>query len=194
MKKALIIVVVIIVILSILLIYQNYSTRDTIKDAKSTLVVKSPAFKHGEMIPAKYTCESEDISPAIFWDHIPEGTKSFVLIATDYDAPSEYFPILTIIHWIIYNIPSDTLSLPEGIAKDPELKNGAKQGNNSLGKIGYIGPCPPMGTHDYHFKVYALDMTIDIDSQDATKSGILEAAKGHVLGIGELVGKYKKQE
>ena len=193
MKKTIIIVLVIVFVIAVLLYYQNSTGRDIIQEAKSVIIVKSPAFKNGEMMPAKYTCDSEDISPAIFWDQVPEETKSFVLIATDFDAPSENFPILTIVHWVVYNIPSNILSLPEGVTKNSEIENGAKQGKNTTGDFGYMGPCPPMGTHDYNFKVYALDTVLDLVPDEATKKSVLEAAKGHVLGMGELIGKYKSQ-
>ncbi|MDY6933559.1 MAG: YbhB/YbcL family Raf kinase inhibitor-like protein [Spirochaetota bacterium] len=194
MKKTILLVVLLIIFIIVISIYyQNYVGRDIIENAESTLIVKSSAFNNGGMIPSRYTCESENISPEISWENAPEGTKSFVVIVTDYDAPSEKFPIITFVHWVVYNIPANVLSLPEGVPVETNLDNGSMQGNRSFGGVGYTGPCPPMGTHEYSFKVYALDTTLNLLPEDATKKRVLEFAKGHVLGIGELIGIYKKQ-
>jgi Raf kinase inhibitor-like YbhB/YbcL family protein len=149
--------------------------------------VKSSAFEEGCMIPSKYTCDGEDISPPIEVHGIPEGTKSIALISDDPDAPMG-----TWIHWVLYNLPADTRQLEEDITSDEVLPNGAKQGTTDFGGIGYGGPCPPSGTHRYFFKVYALDTQVE-PAPGATKEQLLTAMEGHILAQGQLMGKYKRQ-
>lgn len=130
------------------------------------LKITSPAFKEGEMIPMKYTCKGEDISPEINWFGAPKGTKSFILICDDPDAPMG-----TWVHWVVYNIPASITKLQECFPKDSVLKNGIKQAKTSFGSTGYSGPCPPSGTHRYFFKVYALNKFLALDPQKSTKKG-----------------------
>jgi len=161
--------------------------------SQKILKVTSSAFEKGGMIPSKHTCDAENVSPHISWEGAPEGTKSFVIISYDPDVPMRYISIYTWIHWVVYNIPPDLSSLPEGIPEDETLENGAMQGMTSFKKIGYGGPCPPFGTHRYYFKVYALDTTIDLEPKKATKNRVLKAIEGHILAEGELMGRYRRQ-
>ena len=119
--------------------------------------VLSSAFKEGGAIPKDYTCDGKNVSPPLRWSDYPAGTKSFALICDDPDAPSR-----TWVHWVLYDLPSTTESLPERVSADYTLPNGAKQGTNDFGKTGYGGPCPPSGTHRYLFKVYALDTMLNL--------------------------------
>jgi len=151
------------------------------------LTVTSPVFKNGEMIPVKYTCKDEDISPEINWSGAPKTTKSFVLICDDPDAPMG-----TWVHWVVYNIPANVKKLQEGFPKDTELKNGIKQARTSFGKSGYGGPCPPSGTHRYFFKVYAINKMLTLDPQKSDKNSVLKAIQGSIVGYGELMGKFGK--
>ncbi|MEF9438016.1 MAG: YbhB/YbcL family Raf kinase inhibitor-like protein [Candidatus Mariimomonas ferrooxydans] len=160
---------------------------ETKGEPKMEIKVKSSAFEHGGMIPSKYTCDGDDISPPLSWEGVPEGTKSIALISDDPDAPMG-----TWVHWVLFNLPPDTSELPEDVAKKEELENGAKQGRNDFPKIGYGGPCPPSGTHRYYFKIYALDTMLDL-SPGATKKDLLKAMEGHILAEGQLMGKYKRQ-
>src|SRR6266576_238629 len=156
-------------------------------EAQQKIVLTSAAFQHGADIPRKYTCDAEDVSPPLRWTNAPAATKSFVLIADDPDAPGG-----TWMHWVIYDLPTDTKELPEALAKTEALANGAKQGVNDFRKIGYGGPCPPPGSaHRYFFKLYALGAPTQLKPR-ATKQEVLEAIKGHVLGEGELLGHYKR--
>ena len=164
------------------------SNETTLKnEGKKTMKITSLAFVNNGMIPAKYTCDGEDISPPLQWDGIPDGTKSFALICDDPDAPMGTF-----VHWVLYNLPAETKELAENIPADKELSNGARQGTTDFRRIGYGGPCPPSGTHRYFFKIYSLDTKLDLPA-GATKSQLLKAMEGHILGQGELVGKYKRQ-
>jgi len=150
------------------------------------MTITSTAFQDGETIPTRYSCDGEDISPALSWSGAPEGTQSFVIILDDPDAPGGTFN-----HWVIFNIPASTTELGEAVPTTPELASGARQGTTSFGTIGYGGPCPPLGTeHHYHFILYAIDQTLDL-SAGATKTQVLNAIEGHILGQTEIVGLYQ---
>lgn len=149
--------------------------------------LKSSAFQQGASIPAKYTCDGEDISPPLNWSEPPAGTKSFTLISDDPDAP-----VGTWVHWVAWNIPASARSLDENLPKTASLPGGAKQGTTDFRRIGYGGPCPPSGTHRYFFKLYALDTTLNLPSS-TTKKDLEKAMQGHILGQAELIGKYRRR-
>ena len=151
------------------------------------LVISSSAFAEGGMIPAKYTCDGQDVSPPLAISGIPEQAKSLALISDDPDAPRG-----TWVHWVLYNLPPDTKGLPENIPGDEKLKDGARHGVTDFGSFGYGGPSPPGGTHRYFFKVYALDIMLDLSGK-VKKADVEAAMKGHVLAEGQLMGKYKRQ-
>lgn len=147
--------------------------------------LESGAFKEGATIPSKYTCTGQDKSPPLSWTNAPSGTKSFVLICEDPDAPSGTFD-----HWIIYDIPSSVNSLKEGILKNGDVAGGMKQGRNSFGDIGYDGPCPPAGpAHRYYFKLYALNTEISL-SPGVVKGQVMQEMSGHILKEASLMGKF----
>lgn len=148
--------------------------------------LKSPSFKEGEMIPVRFTCDGEDISPELVWGSIPTECRTLAIICDDPDAPMG-----TWVHWVIYNIPADLGGLEEGIPADDILPNGAQQGNNGWRRIGYGGPCPPGGTHRYFFKIYALDTALDL-GPGATKSELTDAMEGHIVAQGQLMGRYSR--
>jgi len=149
--------------------------------------ITSSAFEDGGLIPAKYTCDGADVSPPLQWDAVPEGTRSIALICDDPDAPMG-----TWVHWVLFNLPSDAKELAENIPTEETLPNGAKQGVNDFGRVGYGGPCPPGGTHRYFFKIYALDTEVGLQA-GADKRRLLKTMEGHILGQGQLIGKYKRQ-
>jgi Raf kinase inhibitor-like YbhB/YbcL family protein len=149
--------------------------------------VTSSAFDDGGMIPPKYTADGQNASPPLDWMGAPENTRSLALIADDPDAP-----VGTWVHWVLYNIPAASTSLPERIPPDTTLDSGALHGVNDFGRYGYGGPSPPSGTHRYYFKIYALDTMLDIDPGQ-TKDELLRAMKGHILAQCELMGRYKRQ-
>jgi Raf kinase inhibitor-like YbhB/YbcL family protein len=146
----------------------------------------SSAFTEGAMIPAKYSCDGQDISPPLAWTALPDGAKSLALICDDPDAP-----IGTWVHWVAFNLPSDTTGLPEGVPAEKTPKTGGVQGTNSGRRIGYGGPCPPSGTHRYFFKLYALDNSLSLAS-NATAKDVQAAMKGHILAEAQLMGRYKR--
>lgn len=159
------------------------------KNIATAMTLTSPAFEQGGQIPSKYTCESDDISPPLKWDGVPEGTISLVLIVDDPDAPDPKAPKLVWVHWVLYNIPPDVKSLPEN-ANRAGLPLNIVPGVNDFKKTSYRGPCPPIGRHRYFHKLYALDTTLDLSKP--TKPEIEQAMKGHVLASTELVGTYQK--
>jgi Raf kinase inhibitor-like YbhB/YbcL family protein len=145
------------------------------------------AFSAGGAIPRKFTCDGPDISPKLTWNDPPAKTQSFALIMDDPDAP-----VGTWVHWVIYDLLANTRELAEGVAKQEQLPNGARQGRNDFGKIGYGGPCPPPGKpHRYFFKLYALDAKLGLKA-GAIKADVERAIKGHILTQAELIGRYAR--
>ncbi len=154
--------------------------------AASALELKSAAFSAAGSIPARYTCDAGNVSPPLSWSGVPEGTRTYVLIVEDPDAPSGHF-----VHWLLYGLPSSTTVLQEDRAREGEI-DGARQGINDFQRVGYGGPCPPPGkTHRYVFTLYALDAPMKLDAGiDSHK--LRKAMRGHVLGQAELTGKYQR--
>ncbi len=141
--------------------------------------ITSPSFADGQLIPQKYTCDSSNISPQLDWIGVPAGAQSLALIADDPDAPGG-----TWVHWVLFNIPVTMNGLPEGV------KGSGVQGRNDFSKLGYGGPCPPKGpAHRYFFKLYALDRSLSLN-EGARKADVEKAMAGHILGQGQLMGKY----
>ena len=147
----------------------------------------STAFGNGDLIPTKYTCDDQDISPPLEWRDPPEGTRSFALICDDPDAP-----VGTWVHWVLYNLPASTRDLPEAVPSDSDLSDGGRHGQNSWRRPGYGGPCPPGGTHRYFFKLYALDAELDL-AAGASKEQLLAAMNGHELASTETMGMYSRR-
>jgi len=149
--------------------------------ANNGLFVTSTSFAENGMIPSKYTCEGKNINPPLHIANIPAGAKSLALVLHDPDAPMKG----GFTHWVMWNID---------VKGDiPENYNGAVQGLNSAKKIGYIGMCPPSGTHHYNFHVYALDTKLALD-KSTDKAALEKALEGHILADGELTGLYKKEK
>ena len=148
--------------------------------------ITSSAFEDGGMIPRSYTCDDRDVSPDLAWAGVPGETKTLALICDDPDAP-----VGTWVHWVLFNIPPGETGLAAEIAPEAELASGARHGTNDFRRLGYGGPCPPGGTHRYFFKLYALDIRLDLDS-GATKAQVEEAMQGHILAEGQLMGRYSR--
>lgn len=141
----------------------------------------SQAFEHGGQIPTQHTCEGADLSPALVWSGIPDGTRSLALIVDDPDAPTGTFT-----HWLAWGIDPGAAMLGEGEAAPVE-------GENGFGSAGYRGPCPPPGhgRHRYFFRLHALDLELDLGA-GASKDELERAIDGHVLGTAELIGGYER--
>ena len=154
------------------------------------MTLTSPAFAHQASIPAEFTCEGRDISPALAWQDLPPGTRSLVLIVDDPDAPDPRAPKTVWVHWVLYNLPPDSTGLPQAVPPR-QLPAGTGEGLNDWGRTGYGGPCPPIGRHRYFFKLYALDRVLP-DLGRPRKADVERAMEGHVLQKTELVGTYEK--
>ncbi len=160
-------------------------------DAAMTLRVTSTSFEPQQEIPTRHTCEGADVSPPLAWTGVPEGTKSLALILDDPDAPDPSAPRVTWVHWVLYDIPPDVVSLPEGVTAT-RLPPGAREGKNDWRAPGYRGPCPPVGRHRYFHKLYALDTVLpDLGTPD--KAALEAAMKGHELAHATLIGTYEKK-
>lgn len=155
--------------------------------AEEGLRVWSPAFPTGGVIPRRYTCDGEDLSPPIEWSEPPAGARSLLLLVYDPDAPRGVF-----IHWVLYNIDPALHGVPEGIPTEPLTPYGA-QAVNDFGRIGYGGPCPPHGeTHRYVFLVLVLDKRLEARPGAEARS-VLREAEGHVIMYGYTWGTYTRQ-
>jgi Raf kinase inhibitor-like YbhB/YbcL family protein len=156
-------------------------------EGEMTLSLSSPIFQEGEDIPITYTCDGQDISPPLTWGEPPSETQSFALIMDDPDAPGGVFT-----HWLLFNLPADIRELLEAVPTHNELANGALQGKNGFGNIGYGGPCPPSGpAHHYRFSIYALDQALDLTA-GASRKQVIDVITGHILAWGQLTGTYQR--
>jgi hypothetical protein len=152
-----------------------------------TMHLSSTSFQDGSQIPAKYTCSGEGLSPQLAWNAPPARTASLALIVTDPDAPQRTFT-----HWVLYDLPAGTRNLTEGVPDMGRLPDGALQGHNDFGAIGYGGPCPPPGApHHYIFTLYALDTKLNLPAGE--KRAQVEAAmQGHILATGRLTSLFQR--
>ncbi len=159
---------------------------NTIENMEIQMKLTSEAFEHQQPIPAKYTCEGEGIAPELSWANAPKDTKSFVLIMDDPDAVGGVWD-----HWVVYNISLNTNS-----TKDDEFtQEGTKIGKSTNGKNSYVGPCPPVGSgsHNYTFKLYALDIE-QIIPEGESKLDIENVMQNHILEETQLIGTYEKKK
>lgn len=147
----------------------------------------SPTFSHNEAIPAEHTCDGANISPALAWSDAPEKTRSFALIVDDPDAPKKIWT-----HWIVFNIPVTVTHIVQNAGASGEEVAFTLGSTDFNGSQKWSGPCPPSGTHHYHFSLYALDTMLDLPA-GATKEQLLSAMHGHILEKTTLIGTYKKQ-
>jgi Raf kinase inhibitor-like YbhB/YbcL family protein len=153
---------------------------------QAQIKITSTVFQDGGSLPRPYTCDGPNVSPSLRWDGVPAQAKTLALVCDDPDAPGQVW-----VHWVLYNLPAETLGLVENVPKLDKLPGGGLQGTNDFHKIGYDGPCPPRGIHRYYFKLYALDAELPLEP-GATKDELLKAMEGHVLAEGQLMGKYQK--
>lgn len=185
-KWILIILTILLIAIVIVIIINNTGQEETME---KNLEVTSIAFKEGELIPKKYSGEAEDMSPPLTLGEFDKKAKSIAIIMKDIDAPIGVFT-----HWVMWNIPVQK-DIPENIPKDKvvtELAN-AKQGKNSMRKIGYMGPKPPSGTHRYVFHVYVLDKELDL-KVGANSKKLHSNMEGHILQYGTLTGTLTKSK
>jgi Raf kinase inhibitor-like YbhB/YbcL family protein len=145
------------------------------------VILASEAFADGGVIPARYTCDGDDVSPPLAWRDAPPGTVTFALVVDDPDAPAG-----TWVHWVLFDVPATESAIPEGATP-----RGARDGKNTWGRSGYGGPCPPSGTHRYFFKLYAVDRALGVPP-GITAAGLARALQGHVLAEAVLMGRYAR--
>ena len=157
----------------------------TAGDVPMSINITSSAFTNGQPIPKLYTCDGENSSVPLAWNGVPTAAISLALIMDDPDAPNGTF-----VHWVLYNVPPSAASISADMSSVATLPDGSRNGLNSSHRSGYLGPCPPSGTHRYFIKLYALDMILTLEP-GATKEQLLTAMKGHILAQGELMGTYK---
>jgi len=180
----------VLVVMSAFLVYRSNQKKQQEQIANSlatgnsmgSLLLSSTAFASQAPIPAKYTCQGDEINPPLTIQGVPVGTKSLVLVVDDPDAPAGVWD-----HWVVWNIPPDTTEIAEG-----SVPAGGVQGNNSSGTSRYQGPCPPYGTHRYRFSVYAISDILAL-APGATKDTVLSTLSGKVLDQYTLIGLYQKQ-
>ena len=176
---------------AVILLGSLFAVAATFAEDAMALTLNSRAFDDAGEIPSRYTCDGADVSPPLTISDIPDGAESLVLIVDDPDAPDPDAPKVTWVHWVIYNLPPQHIELPEGASG--KLPDGAKEGVNGWQRVGYGGPCPPIGRHRYFFKVYALDTRLR-GLQKPDKSDIEAAMVGHVIERAELMGTYRKEK
>ncbi len=154
------------------------------------LILSSHAFVNNGEIPRQHTCDGGDVSPALEWSGVPAATtESLVLIVDDPDAPDPAAPRMTWVHWVLYNLPPSATGLLEGIASH-DLPPGTLEGLNNWKRLGYGGPCPPVGRHRYFHKLYALDMVLP-DLKSPTRAQLEAAMQDHIIASAELIGTYQ---
>ncbi len=155
---------------------------EPVKD--SIMEITSAAFAEGDTIPMKYTCDGQGLSPPLAWTGVPEKAVSLVLIMDDPDAPMGIWA-----HWVLFDIPADMSALDEGILAMELADLNVMEGINSWSNTGYGGPCPPSGTHRYHFRLYALNKQLSLGPY-ASKEQVSQAMTGHVMAEAQLIGLY----
>ena len=165
-----------VVVLLLLVMLAGCAVQEGTPEEAGRISVSSDAFVHGRLMPVRYSCLGEDISPAVNWTRAPNGTQSFAVIVEDRNAPGGIFT-----HWLVYGIPAYQSDLPEGLPKEREVAGGIRQGTNDFGTVGYRGPCPPEGSsHMYVLRVYALDGMMNL-AGGADRETFDAVIKGHVL-------------
>jgi len=155
-----------------------------------TFSLTSKAFVHEGDIPARYTCDGDDLSPPLCWSEVPDGAQSLALIVDDPDAPDPAAPKTIWVHWVLYNLPVNSAGLPEAVAVTAP-SGGTLQGRNDWKQIGYRGPCPPIGRHRYFFRLCALDVVLP-DLRRPTKAELEQAMQDHILADAILMGTYSR--
>ncbi|MDD2761286.1 MAG: YbhB/YbcL family Raf kinase inhibitor-like protein [Methylomonas sp.] len=156
-----------------------------------SLTLTSNDFPHQGEIPKICTCDGYDQSPSLSWSGVPPLTRSLVLIVDDPDAPDPADPKMTWVHWLLYNLPPAAIELPRAVAL-ADLPQGCRHGKNDWNRIGYGGPCPPIGRHRYFHKLYALDIVL-ADLHQPDKARLEAAMAGHILAKAELIGTYQRR-
>jgi Raf kinase inhibitor-like YbhB/YbcL family protein len=176
--------------MAMLLVLSISYAEQTNQQGEKSMLLQSSAFTEQGSIPKRYTCDGENVSPPLSWSDLPANTKSLVLIVDDPDAPDPAAPKMTWVHWLLYNIPPTATQLPEAVSAST-LPKGTLQGKNDWKKIGYGGPCPPIGQHRYIHKLYALNNVLP-DLNEPNKARLEQVMGGHILAHYQLIGTYQR--
>lgn len=149
---------------------------------KTNMKIESFAFKNGDEIPSRFTCDGENISPELIFKNVPKDTKSLALTLEDPDVPTGTWG-----HWVLWNIPPRTIEINQN-----NIPKGAVVGSNNANKNEYYGPCPQNGLHHYFFKLYALDTMLTLDSNKKAQD-LVDAMEGHIIAQAKLMGTYERK-
>jgi len=160
------------------------TTTETTHPIGGTMQISSPAFDGTK--PSRFTCDGFDVSPPLSISDVPSGAASLVLLVDDPDAPDPAAPTMVWDHWVVWGIDPEVRDIAEG-----SVPEGGVQGRNSWGRNDYGGPCPPVGTHRYFFKLYALDIDLDMPT-NSTKSAVEMAMQGYIIDQAEVIGTYHR--
>lgn len=182
MRKLIALIVVGLAVASAIVAYNQYNSKNSEPNTMDNLKLTSTAFEEGQPIPDTYTCKGVNISPPMTITAVPDGAESLALILHDPDAPGGDF-----LHWLVWNLPADTSLIAE-----QSLPADAVQGQNDFSEIGYGGPCPPSGTHRYQFDLYALDISLELDSS-AKRTDLQQVMEGHILDQTTLTGTFSAE-
>ncbi len=152
------------------------------------MTVELPGAEDGGFMKPRFTCDGDNVSPEVRWSDLPDGTKSLILIAEDPDAP-----LMTFVHWVIYNIPPESKGLSENQPRDKVTPQGYAQGLGGFRKTGYMGPCPPGSKpHRYFFKLYATSLAPTL-KEGLGKRDLEKLMKGHLIEATEVMLKYGRK-
>ena len=188
------ILILIIIIIAARIIFVNIQQQgefDYHNNITKTIKLWSEDFEQGETIPERFTGLGEELSPSLYWDNIPPETKSLAIIVVDYDAPSPIIKLTTIDHWIVFNIDPDINYFKEAATSQQLQEKNISLGKNITGRVEYVGPNPPIGTHNYYFRIYALSVS-HIDLNEPSKETLMDKMKDNIIAYGELVGIFAK--
>jgi Raf kinase inhibitor-like YbhB/YbcL family protein len=158
-----------------------------------SIELTSPAFEHQGAMPIELSCEGGGRSPPLAWSNVPQGTRSFVLLAVDPDIPSSRLHLMEFVHWVLYDLPAEARELPAQVSLHELAQLGAVMDRNGYGRREYVAPCPVSGAHRYVYRLYALDVE-ELEPRQDGKAGVLRAMEGHVLAYGKLIGVYRLRE
>ena len=196
MRKALRFTAILLAALASLFLYQLQTNKGKQHDEETfhasltkNINLKSTDFANDDQMPVDVADKGINHSPQLSWDTLPSGTKSVAIMVTDYEAPSPGLHLFTASHWVVYNIPFNVHSLEKGISAKQLKSLGIDLGKNYAGNHVYTGPRPPFGVHHYYFRIYALDFNHLFLAND-NREELYAAMKGHILGYGELVGRF----
>lgn len=188
LRSAIVVGVVLVIGAAVFLFLQQRQTSPAAVQAGPSMHLASSNFAADARIPARFTCDGENLSPNLDWTGAPSTTKTYALILHDPDAPIDFT------HWLVWDIPPDVHQLAEGASNRAAMPEGSNQGMNGFGRVGYGGPCPPRGkAHHYTFRIFALDTKVGLGS-GASREQLESAMRSHIVSQGQIVALYQRGE